>query len=453
MSSTVRNKKNRRMKTLRYLVYIIVSIFALSCQQLPEDDEWVSGNADKTLKVEVRSAGEAEIVYPLHLYAFTDKGKLAASQTIADGSMDVALPLAKGDFHIVAISGASEDYLLPEKPELDDVIVLSSKDGADTPLMVGRANVEVGDSEESSAQINMTYVVAALNVKLEDVPDNVSEVQLALSPLHSSLSLGGDYGGEPQKIKVDCSLASEGVWTAGTTYIFPGNSKETVFSIYFRTDDGREVTYGHTFQGIPEANHLFNVAGTYAGGVIVGGSFDVTDWEGSIDVEFEFGGNIVPDDDDDDEEEDKQPDIDLEGVPEIGSIWNDMIVADMIEADDTGADLLLMSLDEWDATTSSVKDVMDGYSVNGLSGWRLPTHDEAAVLRARFSGNNRLELNELIEEYDSGLYGIDGDERYMCTKNGLYYSFKFAGGSTITKAGDKRYYYVRLVRTYHFVPD
>lgn len=441
------------MKTLKYLIYTILSIFVSSCQQLPEDDEWMSDNADKTLKVEVRSAGEAEIVYPLYLYAFTSKGQLVASQTIADEDMDVALPLAKGDFQIVAVSGTSEDYLLPEKPELDDAIVLSASDGADTPLMVGRANVEIGDAKESSVQITLTYVVAALNVKLEDVPDNVSVVQLAVSPLHSSLSMGGEYGGDSQKVKVNCSPVSDGVWAAETAYIFPGNAKETVFSIYFKTDDGKEVTYGHTFQGIPEANHLFNVSGTYAGGVIVGGSFDVTDWEGSIDVEFEFGGNIVPDDDDEEEEEDKQPDIDLEGVPEIGSIWNDMIVAGMSEADDTGVDLMLMSLDEWDATTSSVEDVMDGYSVNGISGWRLPTHDEAAVLRARFSGNNRLELNELIEEYDSGLYGIDGEERYMCTKNGLYYSFKFAGGSSITKAGEKRYYYVRLVKTYHFVPD
>ena len=250
---------------------------------------------EKTLKVKVRSAGEAEIVYPLYLYAFNGKGNLVASQTIADADTDVALPLTKGDFHVVAVSGVSEDYEMPEKPELDDVITLLSSDGADTPMMVGRANVEVGDADESSVQITLTYVVAALNVKLKDVPSNVSMVQLALSPLYSSLSMGGEYGGDSKKIKVDCSLVSEGVWAAETTYIFPGNGKETVFSIYFKTDDGTEVTYGYTYRGVPEANHLFNVTGSYAGGVIVGGNFDVTDWEGSIDVEFEFGANEIPD--------------------------------------------------------------------------------------------------------------------------------------------------------------
>lgn len=455
------------MKTFEYICSIIIVCLVFSCQQLPEDDGWMSDDADKTLKVKVRSAGDAGIVYPIYLYAFSDKGKLVASQTIADSKTDVALPLSKGDFQIVAVSGVSEDYELPEKPELDDVITLSASDGADTPLMVGRANVEVGDAEESSAQITLTYVVAALNVKLKDIPVDVASVQLALSPLHSSLSMGGEYGGDSQKVKVDCSLVSEGVWAAETAYIFPGNSKETVFSIYFKTVDGTEVTYGYTYQGAPEANHLFNVAGSYAGGVIVGGNFDVTDWEGSIDVEFEFGAEMLPDgedkEDDAEEEGDGLPDVKLEGVPEIGTIWNDMIVVDMGEADDTGVDLLLMSLDEWDAYISDAEAVVGGYSVNGISGWRLPTHGEAALLRDRFCGNNLWNLNELIEEYnlennlegEEALWGLaNGDKiRYLCLKEGVYYTFRFVAGTSITKAGEKRSYYVRLVKSCRFVPN
>ena len=182
--------------------------------------------------------------------------------------------------------------------------------------------------------------------------------------------------------------------------------------------------------------------------MIVGGSFDVTDWEGSIDVEFEFGANEIPDEEEVDEGDSGESEVDLTGVPQIGTIWNDVIVADIGEADETGVDLLLMTLDEWDATTSQVDEVPSGYSVNGISGWRLPTHNEASILRARFSGNARLELNDLIAEYDDELYGLDGDERYLCTKDDVFYSFKFAGGTSTTKAGDVRSYYVRLVKTY-----
>lgn len=440
------------MKTYNYYLSILLSLITLSCQQVPEDDGWLSEEKTKSLKVKVRSADNVEITYPLYLYAFNKSGKLAASQTINDEGNDMALSLTDGEFQVVAVSGISDDYQLPENPTLDDAIVLSNSKGADTPLMIGRADINVSRSEGTSAEIALTYVVAQLNVMLKNVPTDVSTVELSISPLHSSLTMSGEYGGDTQKIKASCTLGEDGVWTAQPTYIFPGSGKETTFSVYFKKEDDTELTYGYTYNGIPEANHPFNITGSFAEGIIVGGSFEINGWEEAINVEFTFGANVVPDDDEEEKEEEEEEkedvQIDMTNVPEVGTIWNDMIVADIGEADETGVDLLLMSLDEWEATTSEVTDILDGYSVNGISEWRLPTHDEAAVLRARFSGDNRWELNDLIEEYDSSLYGLDGEERYLCTKNGLYYSFKFVIGTRTTEAGEKKSYYVRLVKTF-----
>ena len=408
------------IKNLPLYIFLCCTLFA--CQQVPEDDSWASEEESQSLQVKVRSA-----------------------ENVEKGEDDMALTLGDGDFRLVAIAGTSGAYLLPESPTIDDVITIDGTEGAETPLMVGKADIGISRSSEKTAEITMSYVVAELNVKLTNVPTDVEIVQLAISPLYSSLSMGGKYGGDTQKVKVECTLNEDGAWTAQSTYIFPGSGKETTFSIYFKKADGTELTYGYTYQGKPEANHPFNITGSYAEGVIVGGSFEISGWEEAIDVEFTFGANAVPGVD---EEEPEEAEIDLTNVPEIGTIWNDAIVADIGEADETGVDLLLLSLDEWDATTSQVSDVIEGYSVNGISDWRLPTHEEAAVLRARFSGDSRLELNDLIEEYDSSLYGVDGEERYLCTKNDVYYSFKFAGGTTTTKAGEKRSYYVRLVKTY-----
>ena len=434
------------MKTIKQIILALLGCwFLISCQQVPNDDEWLSEEETKPLKVKVRSAENVEIAYPLYLYAFDKNGKLAASQTIDDKEKDMALSLTDDEYQIVALSGVTDDYQLPKNLTLEGEIKLSNIEGADAPLMVGRADVGGSRNEGTMAEIALSYVVAQLNVVLKNVPADVSTVQLSISPLYSSLSMGGEYGGDTQKVKVNCTLGEDGVWSAQPTYIFPGSAAETTFSVSFKKEDGTELTYGYTYQGKPEANHPFNITGSYAEGVIVGGSFEISGWEEAIDVEFTFGANAVPGVD---EEEPEEPEIDLTNVPEIGTIWNDAIVADIGEADETGVDLLLLSLDEWDATTSQVSDVIEGYSVNGISDWRLPTHEEAAVLRARFSGDSRLELNDLIEEYDSSLYGVDGEERYLCTKNDVYYSFKFAGGTTTTKAGEKRSYYVRLVKTY-----
>ena len=441
------------MKTIKLVILALLGCWlVMSCQQVPTDEEWVSDEETKPLKVKVRSAENVEISYPLYLYAFDKNGKLAASQTIDDEEKDMALSLTDDEYQIVALSGVTDDYQLPEDLTLEGKIKLSDVGGADVPLMVGRADVGGSRSEGTMVEIALSYVVAQLNVVLKNVPADVATVQLSVSPLYSSLSMDGEYGGDAQKIKVSCTQGEDGTWSAQPTYIFPGSATETIFSVSFKKEDGAELTYGYTYQGKPEANHPFNITGNYAEGVIVGGSFEISGWEEAIDVEFTFGANVAPDDE---EEEPQDPEIDLTGVPEIGTIWNDMIVADMGEADETGVELLLMTLDEWEATTSQVADVVSDYSVNGITDWRLPTHEEASLLRARFSGDNREELNELTAEYDSSLYGLAGGEkeRYLCLKNDNYYSFQFISGTTTTKAGEKRTYYVRLVKSYRLSTD
>lgn len=436
------------MKPIKKLpIYTLLCCTLFACQQMPEDDNRASEEETKSLKVKVRSAENVEISYPLFLYAFDKDGKLAASQNIEKEENDMALTLGNGDFQLVAIAGTSDAYLLPESPTIDDVITIDGTEGAETPLMVGKADIGISRSSETTAEITMSYVVAELNVKLMNVPTDVETVQLAISPLYSSLSMGGKYGGDTQKVKVECTLDEDGAWTAQSTYIFPGSGKETTFSIYFKKTDGTEVTYGYTYKGAPEANRPFNITGSYAEGVIVGGSFDVSDWEEAIDVEFTFGANAIPDNNEKDEEE---LEIDMSNVPEIGTIWNDAIVADIGEADESGVDILLMSLDEWEGTIAEANSIPDGYTVNRISNWRFPTHDEAAMLRARFSGDARTELNDLIADHDSSLYGLaNGEkERYLCLKEDVFYSFRFVSGTTTTKAGDVRSYYIRLVKTY-----
>lgn len=435
------------MKTIKQIILALLGCwFLISCQQVPNDDEWLSEEETKPLKVKVRSAENVEIAYPLYLYAFDKNGKLAASQTIDDKEKDMALSLTDDEYQVVALSGVTDDYQLPKDLTLEGEIKLSNIEGADAPLMVGRADVGGSRNEGTMAEIALSYVVAQLNVVLKNVPADVSTVQLSISPLYSSLSMGGEYGGDVQKVKVNCTLGEDGVWSAQSTYIFPGSAAETTFSVSFKKEDGTELTYGYTYQGKPEANHPFNITGSYAEGVIVGGSFEISGWEEAIDVEFTFGANVVPDKEGEDEEE---PEIDMTNVPEVGTIWNDMIVVDIGEADENGVDLLLMSLDEWESDTLNVVDIPTGYSVNGISGWNLPTYDEATTIRARFSNDARLELNDIIKQYDSQLVGLsaDSNDRYLCLKNGKYYSFSFAPKTNISPA-KKRSYYVRLVKTY-----
>ena len=430
---------------IRWLLCAAVWFFFSACQQLLEEDHSQSGT-EASLKIQTRSAATDGISYPLYLYAFNEKGNCVASQTIVSSEEDIELSLIEGDYRIVAVAGLSDAYDVPEKPNIDEVITLEGTAGADTPLMIGKADVTVKSTRESTLDITLSYVVAAVNVSLSNLPSEVSAVEFILSPLHSTFSFEGEYGGASGKLETACQLDTENVWTAEPVYIFPGKGSETVFTIVLVMKNGTTNTYGYTYSGIPEAGRAFNIEGSYAGGITIGGNVVGGDWGAPVEVKFEFGstGQLEGDD-----EEEGEGDMggSLSEVPEVGSIWNGTIVAAVNEKDSETVELLLLSLEEWDITTSQVEELAGSYSVDDMTDWHLPTYDEAIVLRNTFSGDNRRELNDRISEYDDTLYGIDGEEHYLCVKEGAYYSFLFSGGTSITQAGTKRTYYTRLVKT------
>lgn len=426
----------------KWLSVIAICSLSIGCQQLPDDA--MEMGEEGTLKVNTRSAVDEDVVYPLILYAFSSDGDCIVSQTVEDEEETIQLSLPAGKYKVVAISGYSDDYLIPVEPKLDDVIQLKGEEGALNPLMLGKADVTVGADKESKLDMALSYVVTAIDLVLSNVPSDVANVSVTLSSFYSSMDMQGEYVDSDYTLNFACSSNAGNQWSTRTRYVFPGNVSKTTLSIGMELKNGEEVTYGYVWKDTPQAGQPYHLQGEYSDGLSLSGSFVITGWDDAEEVKFEFGSESSSDDGEEDE-----PDVDLSDLPEVGSIWNGTIVADVIEADESGADLLLMSLDEWDATVSDVEDVEDGYTVNEISGWRLPTYEEAKLLQSSFSGDNRLELNELIAEYDETLYGIDGEERYLCDKSGVYYTFIFAGGRVISKAGAKKSYYVRLVKTYH----
>ena len=421
---------------VKWLSLMAICLHVLSCQVMEEVGE--NSKEEASLKVEARSSETGLVPYPLSLYAFNDEGKCLASQTIANEEERMELVLPVGKYRVVAIAGYSDKYSIPEEPSLDDLITLD--EAADVPLMMGEEDIEIDGKGNVSMEIALSYVVAGVNVSLKEIPSDVSAVSFGLSPLYSSLSFKGEYGNASSSVSVPCHLTEGNVWKSDTLYVFPCSASKTLFSIVLEKKDGSKNKYEYMCPKGPESGRFFNVTGNYNGGVSVTGNVIGGSWEGSDDVSFDFGmfgqtdgGNSG---------------ADIGELPEVGTIWNGSIVADVSENDSTGTEILLLSLEEWDAMTVQVDEIKNGYSVNGITNWRLPSHGEAQMFRERFCGEARLSLNALISEYDPELYGIDGEERYLCDKDGEFYSFVFSPGKPISLAGVQRSYYVRLVKTY-----
>ena len=74
-----------------------------------------------------------------------------------------------------------------------------------------------------------------------------------------------------------------GRWTAGPVYIFPGSGSQTTLSITLDDSKGSH-TYGYVSKVVPQANHPYNIGGSYTGDISIDGSLIAKGWEDAIDA-------------------------------------------------------------------------------------------------------------------------------------------------------------------------
>lgn len=433
-------------KAMLLLWFLII----VSCQRPMydgEDEEEESMQTNLPLKVSTRSSGDSQINYPAYIYAFAEDGSCSASQKMEDNAQ-IEMKLSPARYTIVAIAGLGEEYVVPENPELDDVIVMKENNRSARAMMMGTSTVTVANKKNSSVSVTLYYAVSLVNVTLEGIPSYVKKVRLQISPLYSSLSFKREYASKDKSTEMACERESGGIWNAPPFYIFPGNGSQTVFSITLEDED-QTKTFGYTFKGRPEANVPLNIGGSYSGDVTIEGSLISSEWKDPVDVKFGFGGSDGGKDDDD-VDTPTDPDPDISGLPEVGGIWKEGIVAGIENTNADGADILLMGLNEWSGLSADVRSLVKDEEIDG---WHIPTEEEARVLRTVFKESSLKELNGKIEDLGNGDPLVDIEERYVCDKSGSNYTFSFKTGTVFSPAGKKTEYRIRLVRNVRYHVD
>lgn len=433
-----------KMKTI--LLLLLLSV--VSCQRPmydEEEEEEELSQASLPLKVSTRSSGDSQINYPAYIYAFSEDGSCCASQKMKDNAQ-IEMKLSAAKYTIVAIAGLGEEYIIPDNPCLDDVIVMKESNRSSRALMMGTSTVTVANKKNTSVSVTLYYAVSLVNVTLKDIPSNVKQVKLQISPLYSSLSFTREYSGKDKSTEIACEPETGGTWNAKPFYIFPGNSSQTVFSITLE-DDSQTKTFGYTFKGKPEANVPLNIGGSYSGDINVGGNLISGEWKDPVDVKFTFGGS---DGGKDDGGEEPPINPDISGLPEVGSIWNGGIVAGIENTNSDGADILLMSLKEWSGLATQVRNVIKDEEING---WHIPTEEEARIVHDAFSGSSLDELNETIENLKNGDPLLDIEKRYIYDNGVSIFAFGFKKASPFKEAGSTVKYKIRLVKNARYEVD
>lgn len=424
-------------------------------------DETEEASPTTNLTIRTRASGNARLVYPIQVLAYEiQSGQLMSEQTINSASEKLSLSLPEGEYDLVALAGL-EDYRLSDKNYYDSKIMMG-EDAPGQALIQGLAQVQI-DGKATTTEIVMSYQVACLDLTLRDIPEEVSEVTVTISPIYTSINLDGTRSEDIGKITIPAQSTNEtGTWTIPRSYLFGSSGEQTVLSINLINQDGKTV-YGHTIKQPLSPSVPYAISGSYLGGFSLSGELLLQDWGEIVPLKFTFGEASLTDPDDEPEDEepnDDEPSSSVTTIPLPGDLYNGSVVGAILSQNETEAELLLISSRLWENVASIYNEsdgwtqteaIVSDYSENGIGEWLIPTKEEAKLLTEVTLSSAQMEkINQALEKVggdpwiSSDLEDENGDLiRYLC--NDGYNSFVIGKSGSQSKTGKNRSYFLRLV--------
>ena len=223
-----------------------------------------SGPVQTFSLLKFNTRGEGDITTPGYLYLFKDNSCVSRLDMGSDGQVP-AMPLSPGSYAIYAIGGEDLDhYAIPASDEAETTSVIGLKAGASMgDLLMGGTTIELEEGETEEAALELQRKVFRLEqVAVRNVPDEVSKVELAISPVSDNILLNGTYADKTSTLVVSLNKGDGGTWSATPQrYALPSSVAPTI-ALSFTTATG-VVVYRKMVDDAIAANTKLNVEGTY----------------------------------------------------------------------------------------------------------------------------------------------------------------------------------------------
>lgn len=450
-------------KNLIFSFTLLVVSFVFSGCSTELEDIGYSDGEKKTVSIETRAIiGKESIEYPICIYAFRTRDGQLINKIIAENEgAELELELSEGSYKLVAMSGY-EGLALPETPTLQSSIGIPSSGILSEALRIGRANLTV-EKKDATVEIEMKYQVVHVNLALNDIPEDVTDVSVTFSTMHKELSFDGNLSGD-NTIRLDLTkdeTPEESIWATSDVYIMPGKSTQLTLSIGM-TNATATNAHGYTHASNLEASTPYVMAGSYKGKFTINGSISGAGWKETEYINFTFGpgagedntdpenGN-EPDEPEGGEDPEENPEEGTEEdvyivseLPEVREIWNGHFVVTKPYADATSAELLLMSLEEWETTTDNANNIASNYVEGDMANWRMATEDEMQTISTTAGSSTHInDVNEILRKYGDPIYS---NEEYLCANLEKFVNMGSSGlfNTFLSKTGTLR---LRLVKT------
>lgn len=465
------------------LILILFSSILISCEKidLMENSSTIINDKNPSnVRIITRAADGSTITYPLHVFAFGENGNLHAKQVVNSDSEDLNLRLSKTtDYTVVAISGDANSFDIPSSPTVSSVIKMKETGNysSSTPLQIGIAEITTGDSD-ASIYMQMRYAVASFNATLSNMPDNCSSVSITISSPYEGITMNNKGNGS-KKAKILCSKIGTGVWSTGTTYIYPTSDTQTNFSICY--NDGYEehistamyndvlkastpYIINGTFEGNNQTNEAISIKGIvtppeWAAQVNMNLVFNET--EGAITSEENNGGGNEGETDKGSEtpSSDNINTYQVNAIPEQFSIWEGHIVLDVTNNTGNTAELLLLSLTDWSKMTAasnesySAGSIASSYKEYDIENWSLPSEEQARHIYQIYHDYDKEVDKTIVTANADAIKTTEGNDniRYLC-ENGTK-TFGFNSNRILGAGASVSTYHLRLVKTVRVVKE
>ena len=336
------------MKKILFNLLAVISVFVISaCEKNVIDEAVDYKENDSKLTVLTRASGDdnasGEISYPVNIYIFDNEGKCVALDKIDSENTEMSINIGSGNYDVYAIAGADAGkYDLPSKESATKETVISLKEGQEHGcLMAANASTTVKPGENNTVTLALKRKVMLIgSITINNIPDDVTDVIVTISPLYENLLLNVDDAA----IKVSLVRGEE-------VESFTSNSINAL-----------------------KANSRINIVGSYDKSTLKA-TITGEDWEDFQDVilTFDDDGGVVP------------PVTPPSPIPTVGSIYEDAALVLSAVPGDNETVVTLMSIaessglvfeDNQESVNSVVKEAVNDLAVSGISGWRLATTEE-----------------------------------------------------------------------------
>ena len=343
------------------------------------------------LRVMTRSGDEGTT--PLSgasVYLFNSSGACVSILSSETTGAYASAKLPAGTYTLYAWGGDGlSGLVLPTQAQASSSYALTLAENQSLgDLLMKEETVTLADGDNETVDMTLERkVIEISSVTITQVPEDISGVQVSVAPLYGQVQLNGDYvASSTAPCVITLTSQGSGTWAASPQLItFPSKSKP-VITITFTAEGADPRSYSYTANEALEANHKFNLEGTYTEplGVTITGTITAQAWEsGATDITFDF------DESNSGTSSTEEPSSGTEepsGAPVAGETYKGCYVVSVNTEARTA--VLLSPTDQsgyTEDTSAKLLPLLNASlaswpSVSGVSGtWRIPTIEEVRL--------------------------------------------------------------------------